>query len=132
MEDQCLFCEKVRVGDFPEKIWEDEHFLAFLDHRPVEEGHTLLIPKRHVDYLFNLEDPLYDRFFRTAKWLSPVVKEFAGASRVGLAVEGFGVPHTHIHLVPINHGGELVRPRGEVASSEALQKVAECMRALIP
>jgi len=73
MED-CLFC-KIIKGEIPSyKIWEDENFFAFLDINPINPGHTILVPRKHLDYIFDLEEPLYSEIFRTVKKLSKPLK----------------------------------------------------------
>jgi histidine triad (HIT) family protein len=121
----CIFC-KIIAGEIPgTKIWEDEDFLAFLDINPMNPGHTLLIPKRHQEYLFEVEEPLYSKIFDAAKKLSGPIKRAMGAKRIGVVVEGFLVPHVHIHLVPLHSGGELSFGRSKKATPEELQETAE-------
>ena len=125
----CIFC-KIVAGEIPSaKIWEDENFYAFLDINPINPGHTLLIPKKHEDYLFELEDPHYSDIFHKAKNLAHPLKKATGATRVGLIVEGFLVPHVHLHLIPIHKGGELDPSRARKASPEELSEIAEKIRA---
>jgi len=83
----CIFC-KIIAGSAPShKIWEDENFLAFLSIEQINPGHTLLISKKHVDYIFDLEEPLYSKIFQTAKKLSQPLKEAMKAKRIGVAIE---------------------------------------------
>lgn len=100
----CLFCKMTRKEIPIKKIYEDEKYLAFLDKSPMHEGHTLLIPKKHEDYIFDLEDEEYCQLMLTAKKISKVLKKAINKEKVGLAVEGFLVRHVHVHLVPINQG----------------------------
>ena len=124
MED-CIFCKIIR-GEIPcVKIWEDEKYFAFLDQGQINPGHTLLIPKEHNDYLFDLEDEKYSELLLKGKNIAKILKSKLKPKRVGLAVEGFGVPHVHIHLVPINHGNELNPERATHPKIEELKKVAE-------
>src|SRR5581483_3424727 len=81
---------------------EDEDFLAFLDIRPIREGHTLVIPKAEVPDVFDLPDPLLAGILPFASPVARAIKEVTGAQRVGMAVIGLEVPHAHIHLVPID------------------------------
>jgi len=125
----CIFC-KITAGEIPSaKVWEDEKFYAFLDINPINPGHTLLIPKKHEDYLFELEDPHYSEIFQQAKKLAPSLKKVTGAKRIGLIVEGFLVPHVHLHLIPIHRGGELDPSRAKKASPEELSQMAEKIKA---
>ncbi len=121
----CIFC-KIIAGDIPgEKIWEDGDFFAFLDINPMNPGHTLLIPKTHHEYLFEMEDSLYSKMFEAAKKLSKPIKNAMGAKKIGVVVEGFLVPHAHIHLVPLHTGGELSFGRSKKATPEELKETAE-------
>ena len=102
------------------KLWENENFIAILDINPINPGHTLLIPKQQIDYIFDLPDGLYDSMWRIVKWLSPHIQQATECKRIGIAVEGFSVPHVHIHLVPVNSGDELNPERAISATSEQL------------
>ncbi|MBU0533119.1 HIT family protein [Candidatus Micrarchaeota archaeon] len=121
----CIFC-KIKDGEIPSaKVWENENFFAFLDINPVNPGHTLLIPKKHVDYLFELDDGVYHELFKAAKEVSVPLKRAVGAKRIGVVVEGFLVPHVHIHLIPINGPGELDAKRAGKADPNELTAIAE-------
>ena len=123
--ENCVFC-KIAKGEIPSFIiWEDENFLAFLDAGQINPGHTLLIPKKHTDYLFDIEDREYQELMLKAKEIAKILKSKLNPKRVGLAVEGFGVPHVHLHLVPINHGNELNPERATHPKPEELKKIAD-------
>jgi len=83
-------------------IAENDDFIAFLDVFPLAKGHTLVIPKKQVDYLFDLDDELYNGLFSFAKKIASKVNSAVDCKRVGVAVIGLEVPHAHIHLVPLN------------------------------
>lgn len=90
-------------GEIPcHKIAEDDRLLAFLDISPVAEGHTLVIPKQEVDYLFNLDDETYTGLMLFAKRIAKALPQAVPCLRVGVTVIGLEVPHTHVHLVPLN------------------------------
>ncbi len=94
---------KIIEGEIPSyKIAEDENFLAFLDINPLAKGHTLVIPKREVDYLFELDDDTYKGLWLFAKKVAAALDRTMTCERIGVAVIGLEVPHAHIHLVPIN------------------------------
>ena len=94
---------KIINGEIPcYKIAENEEFLAFLDIRPLKLGHALVIPKREVDYIFDLEDDELSRLMVYAKWIAKALKLAVPCSRIGVSVIGLEVPHTHVHLIPIN------------------------------
>lgn len=127
----CLFC-KIIKGEVPSyKIWEDENFFAFLDINPINPGHTILVPKKHLDYIFDLEEILYSEIFKTAKKLSGPLKKATKAEKIGLAIEGFAIRHIHIHLVPVNKVNDLDPNRAKKTSSEELSKMAEKIKSLI-
>ena len=99
---------RIVVGEIPcYKVAEDENYFAFLDISPVAKGHTLVIPKREVDYIFDLDDETYVGLTRFAKRVAKAIEKAIPCKRVGVAVMGLEVPHTHIHLVPINKETEM-------------------------
>jgi histidine triad (HIT) family protein len=110
------------------KVWENEKFFAFLDINPVNPGHTMIIPKHHIDYVFDLEEPLYSELFQVTKELSEPIKRAMQANRVGVVIEGFGISHLHVHLVPINGVEELNPTRARRASAEELVAVTVKIR----
>ena len=83
-------------------IEENEHFIAFLDVFPLAKGHTLVVPKKQVDYIFDLDTTTYNEFWSFAKKIAAKVEQAIACERIGIAVIGLEVPHAHIHLVPIN------------------------------
>lgn len=94
---------KIINGELPSyKIAEDERFLAFLDVSPLVEGHTLVIPKKPVDKIFDLDPEDYRDLFSFAQMVAKKIENAISCTRIGLAVVGLEVPHTHIHLIPIN------------------------------
>jgi histidine triad (HIT) family protein len=94
--------EKVVAGEIPSyKVAETDEFLAFLDVFPLKEGHTLVIPKKPVSYIFDLEDDTLAELNVFAKKVAKAVESVVPCKRIGIAVIGLEVPHTHIHLVPI-------------------------------
>jgi histidine triad (HIT) family protein len=100
--NDCLFCQIIQ-GLLPShKVWEDERFLAILDINPNTPGHTLLLPKIHQPYVFDLEPELYSSLFELAQKLSKPILEVTKAKRIGVVIQGFIVPHVHVHLIPMN------------------------------
>jgi histidine triad (HIT) family protein len=87
-------------------VAEDDHNIAFLDINPLSEGHTLVIPKKEEDYLFDLDDESYTSLNMFAKKVAVALKKFSG-KRIGTAVIGIEVPHAHIHLIPFSNMSEL-------------------------
>ncbi len=100
-----IFTKIVR-GEIPcFKIAEDEHYLAFLDINPLEKGHTLVIPKKENDYIFDLDDETYTGLNLFAKKVAKALGKAIICKRIAIAVLGLEVPHTHIHLIPMNDLG---------------------------
>lgn len=99
---------RIVAGEIPcHKIAEDEEFFAFLDINPVAVGHTLVIPKMEVDYIFDIDDPALGRMMAFAKRVARAQEAAIACKRVGLAVMGLEVPHAHIHLIPITKESDM-------------------------
>lgn len=99
---------KIIAGEIPcYKIAEDDRFFAFLDIRPLRKGHTLVIPKLEQDYIFRLDDEWLAGLMVFAKRIALALEQEVACSRIGVAVIGLEVPHTHIHLVPIDNVGDI-------------------------
>ncbi len=99
---------KIVNGEIPcYRIAENEDYLAFLDVRPQVKGHTLVIPKLEVDYIFDIDDELLAGMLPFAKRVAHAIKEVVPCKRIGVAVVGIEVPHAHIHLIPINQVKDL-------------------------
>lgn len=99
---------RIIAGEIPSyKVAEDEHCYAFLDINPMAEGHTLVVPKHEVDYIFNLSDEEYTRLQLFAKRVAAAVEKAVPCKRIATAVIGLEVPHAHIHLVPINKEADM-------------------------
>ncbi len=94
---------KIVKGEIPSyKIAENENFYAFLDIFPLGKGHTLVIPKKETDYIFDINDEEYANMFLFAKRVARAIEKVIECKRIGVAVLGLEVPHAHIHLVPLN------------------------------
>ena len=94
---------RIISGEIPcHKVAENDKFLAFLDVMPLKHGHTLVVPKAEIDYLFDLEDDLLAEMMLFAKQVAIQVKSAYPCKKVGVAVIGLEVPHAHVHLIPIN------------------------------
>lgn len=120
---------RVIQGQIPcHKILENEEFLAFLDIKPLSPGHTLVIPKKEVDYLFDLEDNLLGKLMIFSKKVALMIKKEISCKKIGIIVAGLEVSHAHVHLVPINALGDLSFAKAKPASNNELAKVAEKIR----
>jgi histidine triad (HIT) family protein len=128
----CIFCQIIKGVEPAHRVWESEDFLAFLTIRPCNPGHTLLIPKTHVDYVFDLEEPLYSNIFRAAKQLSEPIERATDAKRIGVAIEGLSVPHAHLHLVPLHDVAELDPHRHIEQTPQELAEMAGKIRREFP
>ena len=99
---------KIVAGEIPaHKIYEDEKFLAFLDINPVAEGHTLVIPKKETDYIFDVDDKTLSEMIIFAKKIALAQQKAIECKRVGLLVVGTEVPHAHIHLIPFKNESQM-------------------------
>lgn len=124
---------KIINGEIPAyRVAENERFLAFLDISPLVPGHTLVVPKKEVDYLFDLGDEEYRDLMLFAKKVAEGVRKAVPCLRIGVAVIGLEVPHAHIHLVPLNSMGDInfSRPRLSLPAAE-MQALAGKIRQAI-
>lgn len=109
-------------------VAENEDFIAFLDVFPLAKGHTLVVPKKEVDYIFDLEDDLLSRLHLFARQVALKVEKAVPCKRIGVAVIGLEVPHTHIHLLPLQSVEDINFARPKLKYSE--QEMAEVARAI--
>ena len=121
---------KIVAGEIPSyKVAENDRFYAFLDINPLQKGHTLVIPKREVDYIFDLEDEELAAMHLFAKQVAGAIRSAFQCKKVGVAVMGMEVPHAHIHLIPINQEKDMVfsNPK-QTLTPEEFAAVAEAIR----
>ena len=118
---------KIVDGELPcHKVYEDDDHLAFLDLRPISAGHTLLIPKKEIDYLFDMPEEDYARMWGVAQKIAAHLKSQTGCARVCVGVWGFEVPHAHIHLVPTDSMSDFPPPPDRMnPNAEDLARVAK-------
>ncbi len=110
-------------------IAEDEHFIAILDIMPLVAGHTLVIPKKEIDYIFDLDNETLASMILFAKKVAQTIKKVIPCKRIGIAVIGLEVPHTHVHLVPMNVMGDINFTKPKLnPSKEELEIVADKIR----
>jgi len=117
---------KIIKGEIPcFKIAEDDLFFAFLDIAPLSKGHTLVVPKQQIDYIFDLENEQLAKMIIFAKKIAKAIQKNVTCKRIGMAVVGLEVPHTHIHLVPINQVDDMnfAKPTLKLTQEE-LQELA--------
>ena len=114
------------------KILENENFLAFLDIFPLAKGHVLVIPKKEIDYLFDISSDEYVELWKFAQQVAKAVDKVIDCKRIGVAVIGLEVPHAHIHLVPLNNVSDINFERPKlIFSEEEMNEVAQKIRKAI-
>jgi histidine triad (HIT) family protein len=119
---------KIVTGEIPAyKVAENEDFLAFLDINPLAKGHTLVIPKKEIDYIFDMDDAWYSEFQLFAKRVARAIKQVIPCGKIGVAVIGLEVAHAHIHLVPINsvYDIDFSKPKLKLTSEELTRIASE-------
>ncbi len=130
MQQPSIFT-KIINGEIPAfKIYEDDRVIAFLDMHPQNPGHTLVVPKIQVDHIWDLNDDEYDYLWKSVRKIGTHIHKVIGSPRVGVVVEGFGVPHCHVHLVPIYHGNDLKKQpdMNTKPDNSALEKMADLLK----
>ena len=121
---------KIIKGEIPcYKIAEDDRFIAFLDVFPIKKGHTLVVPKVQIDYLFDLDDSLLSDLMLFAKKVAQKMERAISCERIGVAVIGLEVPHAHVHLVPLDTVGDIDfgQPKLQL-STEEMAEIADSIR----
>ncbi|OEY73056.1 HIT family protein [Salegentibacter salarius] len=117
---------KIVKGEVPAyKIAEDSQFLAFLDINPNARGHVLCIPKKEVDYIFDLDEEIYQELMRFSRKVALALKKTVDCKRVGMAVVGLEVPHAHVHLIPLNSMSDMDFSNSVKMEDEEFKKLAE-------
>lgn len=119
---------KIIKGEIPSyKIAENENFYAFLDINPNAKGHTLVIPKKPVDKLFDLDEETYKALFLYARKISFAIEKVIPCDRIGLTVIGLEVPHAHIHLIPLNtmSDANFSSPKAKISHEEFVELAAK-------
>jgi histidine triad (HIT) family protein len=122
---------RIAAGEIPSfKVAEDEKYFAFLDINPVTKGHVLVIPKQEVSYIFDLDDETYAGLMAFARRVAKAIEGAIDCKRVGVAVIGLEVPHTHVHLIPINTEGDMDfrKPKLQLSADE-MQAIANAIAA---
>lgn len=121
---------RIIEGEIPSyKVAEDDRYYAFLDINPLAEGHTLVVPKKEVDYLFDLDDETLAGMIVFAKRVAAKIREKIACKRVAVVVLGLEIPHAHIHLIPINDESDVDFKREKLRlSAEEFQKIASSLR----
>lgn len=121
---------KIIKGEIPcHKIYEDDKTFAFLDIHPVQPGHTLVIPKKQIEFVWDLDEDDYQAVMRTAQKIAQRMREVLGAPYIGEQVMGIDVPHAHVHLFPFRNGAEF-RNRPDMTAEPDHAALAEMAKKL--
>lgn len=113
-------------------VAENDQFIAFLDIMPLVVGHTLIVPKKEIDYIFDIEDAMLSEMMVFAKQVSKAVRKAVPCKRIGVSVIGLEVPHAHMHLVPMNSANDVNFTQPKLTpSKEELAKVAEAIKSFL-
>lgn len=119
---------KIIAGDIPSyKCAENENYYAFLDINPLAKGHTLVVPKHEVDYIFDIESEEYQGLWAFARKVALALKTAVPCKRVGVAVLGMEVPHAHIHLVPLNKESDMDFRNKKEFPAEEMKSIADAI-----
>ena len=128
MTASCVFCALVEGRIPARRVYENGEHVAFLPLKHINPGHTLIVPKRHVEYVFDLDEPAYHAIFALARRLATPLQRVAKAARVGILIEGFSVPHVHLHLVPVNALGDIDPARERAVPDDEADRLAGELR----
>ena len=115
---------KIIQGEIPTyKVYEDDCVIAFLDINPMQKGHTLVVPKVEVDQLFDLDEAMFDRVMHRVRYVAQVLRAKTQCKRVCMIVEGYAIPHAHVHLIPTNTPDDFDKKHVHVATKEELEEM---------
>ncbi len=120
---------KIIKGEIPSyQVAEDDHYFAFLDIRPLQKGHVLVVPKVEVDYIFDLDDDTLSGLILFSKRVAKAIEASIPCERIGVAVIGLEVPHCHVHLAPINSIHDMNFAKVKEIPAEEMQEIASAIR----
>ncbi len=123
---------KIIAGEIPcHKIAENDQFFAFLDVFPCAMGHTLVVPKQEIDYIFDMSDEHYAGLMAFAKQIEPAIRQAVPCKKVGVAVIGLEVPHAHVHLIPMNSISDMDFTHKLKPSQESLAETSAKIRSFL-
>jgi histidine triad (HIT) family protein len=103
----CKFCEITEGKEFSHKIFENEYVFTFMDKHPINPGHILVIPKKHIPDFYELPSEDYAQLFDAVKRISEIIKEVFNPEKVGLVIAGYDIPHAHVHIIPMHHRDDI-------------------------
>jgi histidine triad (HIT) family protein len=127
--DDCIFC-KIAQGEIDvNKVYEDDHVIAFLDKEPIREGHTLVIPKEHASYVKDMQSVSYNKTMQAVQHIMRTLYEVFSPPKVGMFVSGWDIPHAHVHVVPMFNSKDITsKPLLENTSPQFTQEEFEATR----
>lgn len=130
--NDCVFCKILKGEILSVKVWEDKNFLAFLSINPVNPGHTLIIPKKHISYIFDMKDKDLSQILVFSKPIAQALKQAfqPSSGKIGIIVAGGEVPHVHLHLIPMENESDL-RKLPQESSPDMLQKNVSKIREIL-
>jgi histidine triad (HIT) family protein len=117
----CVFCAILRGTEPVSRVYEDDHLLAFMDIRPVRAGQLLIVPRQHTDHFCDLPDELAMRVLQLGQRLARVLRESLQPQRVGMIVHGFGVPHAHLIVLPLQHVWDITSSANACLEGDAVK-----------
>jgi histidine triad (HIT) family protein len=120
---------KIITGELPGyKIYEDEYVCAILDINPIQKGHVLVVPKVEVDQFFDVEERMFDHMMHRVRYIAQVMRAKLNCARVCVFIEGFGIPHAHVHLVPANKPEDFDKSLVYTATKEELEEMQQLLQ----
>lgn len=120
---------KIISGEIPAyKVYEDDYVCAFLDINPIQKGHTLVVPKVEVDDFLKLDELMFDKVMHRVRYVAQVLKGKFNCERVCMLVEGYAIPHAHMHLIPTNSPDDFDKKNMYKATEEELQEVQKLLQ----
>lgn len=123
---------RIIAGEIPShQVYQDDYCVAFLDINPRSEGHTLVVPRREVDYLFDLPEEDYGALWAACATVATGLKAVTGCRRVVVLVIGYEIPHAHVHLIPTNQLGDVPIPPVDTVAAGRLEATAQRIRAAL-
>jgi histidine triad (HIT) family protein len=117
----CIFCRILEGREPASFIHQDDHIAAFMDIRPVRPGQAIVIPRLHVDHFCDLPDDLATRVFLFGQQLSRTLRDLFQSPRVGMVVHGFGVPHAHLNVLPLQHTTDITSARNALLENGVIR-----------
>lgn len=127
--NNCIFCSIAETTDHKHHVvWSDDMHVAFLTIGPVQKGHTLVIPKKHYENVFAMPEEEYHQLLGASRKVANGIQEVFQSKRIMLGIEGFQVPHVHVHLIPVNKHGDAGSPTLLKLSDEEMSSIGDMLK----